>query len=265
MIHLLGAGALGRALDQAFQPMPECEVALHSVRAHSHREADGTYVTLDLPPTVTAADTVIYTGGRAGDAACNADPELALATHYAVPLHLLDRLHWGHFARLVVFGTVLPDQGLYGNLKALAAERLAASFDTRRTLRGAVLHLRCGQIIGPEMPVDGTGVVATWIRQAVAEALLHVSAPVGATLQVTRFADLFTTLLDWLAGPQTGFTDVTLSEPPVSLVSLGTWILHAAGRDTRSALAQRLVDHAPPPVLSALEGMVANARLAVAS
>jgi hypothetical protein len=259
MIHVLGAGALGRALTQAWSPADP--MALHSVRQATQREADGTVVALDLPRTLTPADTLIYAGGPAGNAACNADPEWALATHYTFPLYLAERLRWGHFARLVVFGTVLPETSLYGSLKALAAERLAATQDTLRP-RGAILHLRCGQIIGPEMPVDGTGVVATWIRQAVAEVLLHVSAPVGTSLRMTRFADLVASLGDWLAAPHSGFTDRTLSEPPVALVSLGTWILHVAGRDPESLLARRLVEQAPPALLAALAGMAANARAA---
>lgn len=267
MIHVIGRGTVGKALYAALfeiDPVLEGGVKLHSSRRlQKCEECEGGPGLRLSQVGAKKGDTIIYAAGRAGEAACVEDPVAAAYAHYATPLNLVQELrNKGSFARLVLIGTTLPRAGLYGTLKQAMADKLL----TKEYLEGrmpwggaggALLHLRCGQVIGPEMPVNGRGVVAAWIRQAVAQQPLAVHDE-QAPLDITLLADLARDLVAWLTtpvGPRYTYMDTMVISATLGLHELALACLTAAG-------PARYPSAVPMEIATALRAMADNARTA---
>lgn len=252
-ILVVGQGAVGRALTVGLRARG-FEVENSPARTH----ADCTHYSI-------RTRVVIYAGGPAGEAACRRDPVGAVKSHYS---GVLNWVKWAANVlppasdkRLVIIGTVLPETGFYGSLKALALDR-AREQTLNNSMAGAVLALRCGQIIGPEMPVDGTGVVATWIRQVVRGEDLQVN-PEGAPLTMTLCADLIERIATWLRSPITTLWEeerVCVSDP-IGLTSLA-FLCTATGLSVINGSPLR-VPGVHGDVVVALHGMAENAARAM--
>ncbi len=258
MIHVIGQGAVGRALYRALQQrFTAAAVTSHSARSLEY--PDGVAgLRLDLVP-VEPGDTLIYAAGRAGEAACAEDPVQAAYDHHATPLVLISELRDAQFARLVLFGTTLPPTGLYGSLKHYLATQAHAREGFWGGRAGALLHLRCGQVIGPEMPVDGAGVVATWVRQAVSQQPLTIR-PGHPDLDVTLLADLAAELVEWLTTPESlvsASVDAAVYSATLGLHELAYAVSLAALPEEYPA-----PPHVSPEIYAALRAMAAHARAA---
>jgi nucleoside-diphosphate-sugar epimerase len=272
-VLVIGQGAVGRALtvglqarqfwvkgvgsrdltewaEQWKEPQSFCaDVEEYAVEEHEGRRIDA----------------VIYAAGPAGEAACRRDPRGALHAHYIAPWEWSD---WvvARQRRMVLISTVVTE-GFYGSAKQMALDYTRDQLLS--TGKGAVLALQCGQIIGPEMPVDGTGVIATWVRQAVRGEALRVDDSTSY-LTVTLCADLIDRIATWLTAPITSPWEEERVCLPDSIP------LPALARVCRTTA--RIVgapDPAPDPVdrggrvpfevFSAIHGMAENAHRAQVS
>jgi hypothetical protein len=271
-VLVIGQGAVGRALVTGLRKR-KLPVRAESIRGLMAwvSEEDQTEI-MRTTDAFSHIETVIYAGGPAGEAACRRDPIWAFQDHYRA---VMDWVEWvgepGGYGRrrLILIGTT-STAGFYGSLKQLALEH-ARDRTLPLSLSGNILALRCGQIIGPEMPVDGTGVVATWVRQAVRGEGLAVHderrAPLQAALipalEITLCTDLIERIATWLRAPiTTTWEEERVCVPdPIPLATLATLCERAA----LNRLGANIPVYSGPdhPVCLALRGMAENAARAL--
>ena len=232
-VLVVGQGAVGTALvrDLTARKLKVCGVGLRE---------DGL---LSLDDKANGIETVIYAAGPAGDQACRKDPEGAFWAHYQKSTDLVRYWVSQHpTRRVILIGTVLT-AGFYGAVKEVAAAEIQGFMTQTARRLGTVLHLRCGQVIGPEMPVDGTGVVATFARQAAHDQEITVTcerAPHGKSvshapgcLHLTLIQDLGQRIAEWLRAPASQpWEEERLCTPDVVGVSVIAAVCRqAAGSD----------------------------------
>ena len=253
-VLVVGQGAVGRALKVGLAAR---QISADFYESWLNSVADPIHWRL-------YADTVIYASGPAGEAACRRNPMAACSAHYG---DVMQFVRWlgaptaQRPRRMVLISSVLTD-GLYGALKSVALdharERVMAG-------TGTILALRCGQIIGPEMPVDGTGVVATWVRQAVRGERLRVDS--ADVLDVTLCGDLIDRLATWLKAPITVPWEeerVCLPDPiPLPALArvcgLTARIASGATDDPAAHIVDGSKARVPFEVFVAVQGMAENA------
>ena len=263
-VLVVGQGAVGRALTAGLSALKVGEVV--SIGARPTRRDLSVYRLAD------AGSAVIYAGGPAGEAACYDDPETAFAMHYSA---VMKWVHWAtpamhehvrHMAprRLILISTAVTT-GFYGAVKQLAVDHARDAALTNPS-GDATLALRCGQIIGPEMPVAGTGVVATWVRQAVRGEKLVVHNP-GDWLNVTLCSELIDRIATWLKTPITVPWEeerVCLPDPiPLPALArvcgLTARIASGATDDPAAHIVDGSKARVPFEVFVAVQGMAENA------
>jgi nucleoside-diphosphate-sugar epimerase len=246
-ILVVGQGAVGRALTLGLQGRG-FEVQNISARSRRHT-------------LLNRVEAVVYAGGPAGEAASRSDPHLAFLLHYERVMELVAwavarpqrPIHPTYPARrLVLIGTVLPNTGLYGALKQVALDHAREDAGVVAAAGDAIIALRCGQIIGPEMPVEGTGVVATWIRQVVRGEEPRVDAN-KPPLAVTLASTLLDRIEFWLREPK-------LSRWTEEAVVAGFWDLDHLAAACLAAAGRGLWFGSPFGTYAALRAMAINAR-----
>lgn len=146
-LTIIGTGRLGKLLEW------ECQVVQECISARMFLEM----------PDMFHRTSVVYAGGPAGDQACLRDPELAVTLHVTVVRRLLEMLTKGRFKNLTLLGTVAPLVGIYGPLKQIGMDW---AWNTAIKSRLPVTILELGQVIGPEIPIDGdnAGAIAHMLR-----------------------------------------------------------------------------------------------------
>jgi nucleoside-diphosphate-sugar epimerase len=216
-VAIVGRGRIGRHLAKAAFPAAPA--------LFSGREA---FAAKRLDDLLGDIDLVIHAAGPAGDAVSAMNPALAFALHYTLTDRLASWAFQSKHRRLILLGTLAPNEGFYGPLKRAAIARVQ-HLQVHYEMPEALHVIELGHVIGEGMSVhESPGVVARFIQAAVTSGTLRVPPPPGPAIRFTPLASLVETVIKLVAVPIEHPAVLSPVSPPIYLRDLAQNIVTLA-------------------------------------